>query len=128
MNINEITPSLLLNLLLRSMTSRASKRKVEIVFEDSDDEDIFNYKFRAECRADVDEFLKHLKKQIIKHSITQNEMFPDCVVEFSSRSDIDYFRRCMKTIEDGHVMYESLNYASEYTGERHYEEDDIEEF
>ena len=83
---------------------------------------VSEYKFRSECRADVDEFLELFQDQIIDYNVTRTE-FSDCEVEFSSKLHIDCLRLGMYDIPDGHVMLESLNYASEYTGERYYDVD-----
>lgn len=90
--------------------------KVPIIFE-------YDYKFRAECSYDVDQFVELFGDQIINIERHSDPEFPDVDVEFSSLKDINEVRKIMEKIEDGHVMLESLNYAHDYTGERYYEED-----
>ena len=116
------------------------KKKVKIIIEsDSEDDEEkeliknkeFDYKFKAECQVDVDKLKKLMNEEFI---VTKDESgFPaeqssdrsvDVDVEFKSDKSIDEIRNIMKKIQDGHVMYESLNYADKYTGDRYYDEDD----
>ena len=95
------------------------------------------YKFRAECKTDVDKWmeLKTLVSSVV--IINDPDGLPDVEVEFDSCLTIDELRRSFKNSEaeltpqgffkkciDGHVMLESLNYSHKYTGDRYYYEDE----
>lgn len=93
-----------------------------VLLNESKDITPINYMFRAECISDVYEFRKLFKDQIISINTTQDPMFPDVDVEFTSEASLHEIRRCMEKITDGHVMLETVNFASEYTGERYYDD------
>lgn len=40
--------------------------------------------------------------------------------EFSCRLELDIIRSSLAKVEDGHVMYESLNYENKFTGDRYF--------
>ena len=76
------------------------------------------YSFRAECFGDVAEasraiaacggdvhgkFVVHIVKLFDENS------FPDCLVQFRSHFDFATLRRILGTVEDGHVMSETLH-------------------
>lgn len=77
------------------------------------------YKMRAEF---IEDFLKVLKTPINIQSYTvtnPNYRFPDVDIEFTSPEDIGYIRDVIqRLVVDSHVMYESLDYKVDYTGER----------
>lgn len=80
------------------------------------------YKFRAECKRDVDEFIKVGKISETDIDIANDDNgLPDVDLELKSYKSIKEIRELMSTIIDGHVMVESLNYADKYTGERWYD-------
>lgn len=89
------------------------------------------YKFRAECFADVIQFfnfsdlkLLEIKTTTMMDGITP---IPDVEVEFSIMSeksideDILHLREILQDIEDGHVMWQTLNTLSDYSGERNFD-------
>lgn len=78
-----------------------------------------SYKFRAECRYDVDRFLKLLSVNKIVISSNENG-FPDVEVQIESDISLDQLRNIMRNVANGHVMVQTINHASEYTGERNY--------
>jgi hypothetical protein len=77
------------------------------------------YKFRAECVHDVNELLKALpfKYRIM---IESRSPFPDVVVELTCDIGLADILQAMATIPDSHVMCETLDFASLYTGIRRY--------
>lgn len=86
------------------------------------------YAFRAECRLDVDNFVKLSKVDQKDIEITPDDSgLPDCDVILYSEQTLDDIRTIMEEIEDSHVMLESLNYEKDYTGDRWYRPYNIEE-
>jgi len=88
------------------------------------------FSFRAECESDLNTLLKNdkFKSNLVEYDYTVDKMgLPDVDVTFKSTLDIRTLREIMETIPDGHVMYQTLNYAKDYTGERYYHGDDSEE-
>ncbi len=77
------------------------------------------YKFRAECRHDVDELLKVFTPDSITIRQDTSEL-PDVDVDLTSSKSLVEIRALMEPIVDSHVMIESLNTSAEYTGERWY--------
>ena len=82
------------------------------------------YKFRAECLADVTGFLNNLwpgcRLLWVRVDVAEPGM-PDCTVEVKIEgTDLEEMRICLSGVEDGHVMFESLNHAKDYTGERRF--------
>lgn len=81
----------------------------------------YNYKFRAECIADIQAFI-YLANLEIKDSINTviefNSRLADCVCTISTSLDIDKVRAIMANVPDSHVMLETLAFEPEYTGER----------
>jgi hypothetical protein len=108
-------------------------------------ENFFDYKFKAECKADVKNWvfsllepffgfscpstiykniLNSVKKDgynICKNlNINDEYKLPYVEVEFTSKLTINEIRDTFRNIIDSHVMLESLNYKDKYTGERYY--------
>ncbi len=78
------------------------------------------YKFRAECRADVAKMMGEapFENLSIQSQHLQGMTLPDVEVSFSSSLELEDIRGRLDEIPDGHVMKESLNLEKDYTGER----------
>lgn len=74
------------------------------------------YKFRAECSIDVERLENVIPSKFNVNLIKQG--FPDVEVEFDSYLSLSEIIDLMKTIEDGHVMYETVKPIEQYTGQR----------
>ena len=81
------------------------------------------YKFRAECPHDVAVLSNVLVRDKHRHMIINRTMepgYPDVEIEL----DIDLTRpeliSIMRTIEDGHVMRQTVQPIESYTGNRDY--------
>ena len=75
------------------------------------------YRFRAECESDVNSVLKALKGNVV--SITQSkESFPDVNVRLITDLSLNEIRERMRTIEDAHVMIQTIAHHMDYTGNR----------
>lgn len=84
-------------------------------------ENFFGYKFKAECKADVNNWILNSSCHYKNFNIIPDEYgFPDVEVEFTSTLTINQIRNTFVNITDSHVMLESLNYKDKYTGERYY--------
>lgn len=82
------------------------------------------FKFRAECLPDVLNFFeaaRHTGKYFGYRF--ENDGLPDVDVELLSTATKDEIETIMKTVEDGHVMLDTIEPIHEYTGERKYRED-----
>ena len=78
------------------------------------------YRFRAECESDVNSVLKALKENVV--SITKSqESIPDMNVRVVTDLSLDEIRERMRTIEDSHVMIQTIAHHLDYTGNRNYE-------
>lgn len=75
------------------------------------------YKLRAECLDDLIK-LDEKQKNLQFVDIDFKEGFPDCELTFKSELRIDELKHILMTIEDGHVMVETLQLEENYTGER----------
>lgn len=76
------------------------------------------YKFRAECLQDVVDFINLTIGEIQNLEIYNDPDYPDTRLTFDTSRDKNYLLSVIKKIEDGHVMAETLELLSEYTGER----------
>lgn len=78
------------------------------------------YRFRAECESDVNLVLKALKGNVV--SITRSqESFPDIKVKIVTDLSLDEILKTMRTIEDAHVMIQTIAHHLDYTGNRNNE-------
>lgn len=77
------------------------------------------YKMRAECAVDVGRFLTH-PNLICNLAIgcDDDDGTGDVVVEFTSHRTLADLLAILRTVADGHVMVETLNYFEKYTGDR----------
>lgn len=81
------------------------------------------YKFRAECSQDVIKWLSFMDRCDMYpclDSIIRIKDYPDveCVFQFSDEIEIHDLISTMKQIEDGHVMWQTLQPINDFTGER----------
>lgn len=79
-----------------------------------------SYKMRAECQHDIDVLLEKYK-DFFDNTEVKETGFPDVVMSFTSTLSLNEIRYVLDTIPDGHVMFQSVNYADKYTGERYFE-------
>lgn len=84
--------------------------------------ELTTYKLRAEVPDDVEVLALVLKRLgITVHDWQMTAIcLPDVELTFASAERIEVLRQTIATIEDGHVMYQTLARADEYTGERTY--------
>ncbi len=77
------------------------------------------YRFRAECRADV-ERLRALLPDIDYTIQAYADGIPDVDVLLETHMEMETIRTVMKRVDDAHMMVETINTAHEYTGARWY--------
>ena len=75
------------------------------------------YLFRAEARVDVVKLKKLLDKEI---KLEEWDDEDEGEIGFNSTSSLDELRKLFETVEDGHVMLDTLNYRADFNGERYY--------
>lgn len=82
----------------------------------------YKYTFRAETLYDVGLFINKYCPKMNKITITPyiDMTFPDMKVELETKMPLEELRQLLKKVDDGHVMYQSLNYSDGFTGERNY--------
>lgn len=80
------------------------------------------YRMRAECIADLGRALKCIS---VISLYVEVKLFPDVEIAFISSMTLPELRADLAKVEDGHVMIESLNLASKYTGERYIRQKDL---
>jgi|688.fasta_scaffold00022_124 hypothetical protein len=77
------------------------------------------YKFRAECLYDVIQFMGHCPEVIQNIEVQRDERFPDCYITLQSHSAMsEILNKILEMQGDVHVMFESLQPETEYTGQR----------
>jgi hypothetical protein len=79
------------------------------------------YRFRAECLADVTGFLNNLWPgcRLLWVKINPDLSLPGCdVVVRIAGTDLEEIRIALSRVPNGHVMMQTLNHAAEYTGEQ----------
>lgn len=78
------------------------------------------YKMRAEGLIDIYRFIIAFAKKgtLGNYKIIANGIYPDAVIEFQSSSSIESIVRILEKVPDSHVMIETLQLKSEYTGKR----------
>ena len=80
------------------------------------------YAMFAETLTEVGEFLK--EACINLNSLSVYFAGIGCFeVRFSGSRPLSFYRRMIGGIPDAHVMLESLNHATDYTGDRYYRHD-----
>lgn len=85
------------------------------------------YKLRAECIQDVDVLLNTIRPKLytwkIEPFVFMNGSHrvvgpPDCECEIEADMTLNELRRVIATIQDSHVMLETVAVVEDYTGER----------
>lgn len=82
------------------------------------------YKFRAEAEADAIKFFEMLPSGLPTMKVEMldpEKRFPDVVITFQCNLELHELRAMMRTIEDSHVMLQTIAPADQYTGKRNYE-------
>ncbi len=79
---------------------------------------IMTYKMRAEGVNDVFEFVRAMGSNIKEYRIIGNTIIPDVEFEFETKKSLDFVFNILTDIPDSHVMIETVNPISEYTGVR----------
>ena len=82
--------------------------------------EINHFKFRAECVTDVLQLRIRLRVDCLK-TIMEIGQFPDTVVDLYTTMSLDEVKKEIRSIEDGHVMLQTIALEHDYTGERDYE-------
>lgn len=77
-----------------------------------------SYKLRGEVVDDLLHFVQRATFRIDNFKVDQMEGIPDVELTFESKLTIDELKEILNTIEDSHVMIETLSEASFYTGDR----------
>ena len=76
---------------------------------------ITKYAMRAECRHDVETFVKQANNLVIEEI---NDSMPDVTAVFESELSIEAIIALMLDMDDSHVMLQTVKPFSEYTGIR----------
>ena len=76
------------------------------------------YKFRAEGMNDVFAFMQIHIMSIGKYCLSGYNAQPDVEFEFESSEPIETIMKILRKIPDSHVMRETLQTKSKYTGKR----------
>ena len=82
------------------------------------DNDVKQYKFRAECLFDIIGFLKLSGEHEIHFTIESSNKYPDCICTIYTNASLDQIQDIFNSVPNSHVMKETIALASEYTGER----------
>ncbi len=78
------------------------------------------YKLRAECTADILLFIPMILSRVKSFTLLPLDLSPDIEFEFTLDATLDEILDCLRYIDDGHVMYQSVQPIEQYTGERDY--------
>lgn len=81
----------------------------------------YEYKFRAECENDIETFKIENFNRIKELRTIRWKGYPDAEFEFESDLSLDELISILNKIPDGHVMAETVNLKTFYTGERIYQ-------
>lgn len=79
---------------------------------------VVRYKLRAECSHDVLQFLKNAIPWLSWFAMTANKCTPDVEFEFETNMTYSNILSIIESIDDAHVMYQTVNPVELYTGER----------
>ena len=82
--------------------------------------EINHFKFRAECETDVNRLRKRMGTKCLK-IVMEIGQFPDTLVDLYTTMSLEELRNEIRSIEDGHVMLQTIALEKDYTGERDYE-------
>jgi hypothetical protein len=93
--------------------------------EKNDEEELFTYKCRAECPADAEKLRKRCKRRlgnVRDFSVVVDPELGQAEITFSCSVPQYRIHRLLQIdrITNCHVMHETLNLASQYTGKRNY--------
>jgi serine/threonine-protein kinase RIO1 len=78
------------------------------------------YRFRAECESDVNLLQNTLKEDAVSISKSR-QYFPDVEVKLVTALTLDEIQQRMRTIEDSHVMIQTIAHHLDYIGDRNYD-------
>ena len=78
------------------------------------------YRLRAECSDDVVRLMNALRASGVHTDmrVMKDVALPDVTATFKCDLSLDALRGIIATIDDGHVMHETVERAERYTGER----------
>jgi hypothetical protein len=79
-----------------------------------------SYSLRSEESLSAGKLLKHLKGNYLSFCMKKDDMFPDVDIVVVTKFSLQELRNILSMIDDSHVMIETLNYTSDYTGDRWY--------
>ena len=83
------------------------------------------YKFRAECKTDINNLIKAIPVKNIVSKSKVTKLFgdyPDVLMTLTlKRINLKELRIIMNNITDGHVMAQTVALLKEYTGVRDYD-------
>ena len=84
----------------------------------------YSYACRSECFLDICSLMATKELHIWEISITQEPVFPDCEFRFKSSLPIEKLLAELASVYNQleiHVIFQTLQYADKYDGERDYE-------
>jgi len=103
------------------MTPRYTFKTIDS--DNTTDRTLTTYRFRAECAADVVKLYEVIPQHsVVSKSMTQeieNHNEPDCIVQVYGY-DLEAMREFCRGCIDSHVIMQTIQPASQYTGERDY--------
>lgn len=73
------------------------------------------YTMRAECLQDIFEFMNAIHVKVLDFEYDEN------IITFESVEDINYLIDILRTIDDAHVMYQTLQPSILFNNERNYD-------
>lgn len=84
-----------------------------------------HYKLRSECMADITNLKERLNEQginVYEESMDKmyigNMQIPDMIYSFKTEETLENIKCAIQDVEDGHVMYETIETVENFTGER----------
>lgn len=88
----------------------------EIIKEQYTEKDFTPFKMRAEAPGDVITFLDMVKYLVSEYHVVTDLSGNGISVEFKSRETLNNLLEVAYNIEDGHLMYRTLNHSADYDG------------
>lgn len=79
------------------------------------------YKLRAECTQDILLFIGMIIDRVKSFSMLPMPEVPDVEFEFTLDATLEELLDCLQYIDDGHVMYQTVQPIEQYTGDRDYD-------
>jgi hypothetical protein len=95
---------------------KITKYKDYSINENYTEKDFIRYKMRAEANIDALNLLNELDGMVSRYSV-DNILNMNIVIDLNARYTLKELLAIIKEIPDAHVMYRSLNYANEFTGD-----------